>query len=1748
MQWLHRNHGEAAALVNSIATDDRLDSGEAQIFEQLGIIGDADADTCAIRLQITLAMCNAPGLEWPWENCKEVQGYLKKLSHVSARCRLSLAEEIRVLRICSDERKRRELIRAEVKAMKRQFWGYYGKVKLQRYHKILTDAVAALEATAQDHRELQEWLKQIRKKVRAAQLPGGREEIKEVLTQVLGGWEKEDPMTSLVLENREKYIAALQDSTQRPFAAPCPERPKESKWQCHLDQNVLMCSLFDLLFEVLGAELLLREDVGEDSEGPEIPLMRRMSLPMAMEHAKKMVNGECQISDTGTYALLYSVFTRSVAVKLGRSKEVNYQHQHTFGELLLQLTPGARNHGILNSVLHILALNPETSAAMPQLTKPKKVRLVKQWKAKLSQIQKSLLDAAYGLQLQWPPHPKDFGELPIPVHCEIANIYLELPPSSIGGLNPQRLFSLPGSRAALGRRPVNVGLGCNWRPLRMSKLHTVSSEDLDAFVSRPLRALVEKHIQFDDPAEEADAKMPFILDAHPAMQHAVAKAMMGRLAKEMRNYAAMHNKQKLPKLIHMDIDGIVAGNKELLEKALAQLRDLFEGLQAMKVHDETFVSATIDHLLKAVDACSTTEEIRDHPVERLHFWLLRYAGHETEMWFQLLCRTLLSPDCITDFKRFNPFLTEEDVHELLAALSQMMLATSRRQQVCRAMDHCRNLLNLLERDNASSSALALKAGLTEKSSLLSSTIAAERIYISDVNGERGFDPRFLLFEFISGFLLRPRQVEMVREFLDIIHSDSSAVKQMIMGQGKTTVVTPLLSFVLADAKRLVVIVVPHALLEFSRSVLQGTFASVVQKQVSTFKCDRAVDIDFNFSLTVDSVRQQGDLIVTTPGDVKSLLLRFLEQLEVSSDRRSKKNTPQLRRETLEMGKVLQMLRKQSVCMLDEVDLILHPLKSELNFPTGPKSLIHHAPERWRLPLHVLDGFFAAEDAARTPAQLKESHAARQILQTLSEVVRCGTERKQLQKNPHLVLLSDDFFHIEMKPILCQWMCLWLTIEHVGRVFEEGFSPSDRGLSEEEITAYLMTRTNPVDVKMTGRLEEWSQWASETKWLQDLLAAGSGTAEGDFNPHIVADNQRGIALPSEYKVSFVSSSDGSKTLRFRETPAALQKRLERVDRLPTKDIQTLNLGGEWLATFLPHCLQKIDRVTFGIMTDEQVRHALAEQPLMPLTRSKLAIPFVGKDVPSQSSEFAHPDIVLGLTSFAYRYEGLRRSDFDEVMSALADRLENEGGGSQLERPTALRWKAWVEEAGAVFCVKQREMDERQAAEETGEDPRADKRPRVLPLHLLEKTNAPQMQRLFELFRRLPSAIHFYLETNIFPNFMRFQEQKFSASGQEMGGSILFKQRLGFSGTPSELMPRELGQCEYEPGSEGEVVSTLTSPSIVSFKTLSSDWTVEALLDAVAEAACRGECQALIDTGALVTGLTNKEVAEHLLGLKKRADGTMPLTLPDWIEGVVFIEEDGAKRILNRQSREVGKLADSGVPISARFCFYDQIHTTGMDIQHRLDAVAALTLGKDMVWRDFAQGAYRMRGIGRGQSICLYIIPEIEELISRDLGLAHLPQLPRFSTLGDRHKGVLDAVACWLLCQSMRTEKVQYAMLQLQNLANIWRRSSLAVVMEDYEAMAGMKPDTLARVQVYKEPIDFKVPSKVPHMDTIGAAAERRIADAERFVRDDDRPELEEIRGNMLRLAEAGGETQETEGERGLETEQQREQEQERQQEA
>ena len=105
---------------------------------------------------------------------------------------------------------------------------------------------------------------------------------------------------------------------------------------------------------------------------------------------------------------------------------------------------------------------------------------------------------------------------------------------------------------------------------------------------------------------------------------------------------------------------------------------------------------------------------------------------------------------------------------------------------------------------------------------------------------------------------------------------------------------------------------------------------------------------------------------------------------------------------------------------------------------------------------------------------------------------------------------------------------------------------------------------------------------------------------------------------------------------------------------------------------------------------------------------------------------------------------------------------------------------------------------------------------------------------------------YLEQVVFPSFMQHQQLKLSASGQELGGSMLFHtQRLGFSGTPSDLLPLDLGHCNYERGSDGKMLHVLTSEKIMRVEFAETDWTVLQLLQHIARA--EPHFNALIDTG-------------------------------------------------------------------------------------------------------------------------------------------------------------------------------------------------------------------------------------------------------------------------------------------------------------
>ena len=131
-------------------------------------------------------------------------------------------------------------------------------------------------------------------------------------------------------------------------------------------------------------------------------------------------------------------------------------------------------------------------------------------------------------------------------------------------------------------------------------------------------------------------------------------------------------------------------------------------------------------------------------------------------------------------------------------------------------------------------------------------------------------------------------------------------------------------------------------------------------------------------------------------------------------------------------------------------------------------------------------------------------------------------------------------------------------------------------------------------------------------------------------------------------------------------------LDLTKHLQSDCIKLLNLASDWVVSYLPHCLAKINRVSFGLLSPSDLQ---VVDPKMPQSRRVMAVPFVGKDVPSRSSEFAHPDILIGLTVFAYRYEGIRQTDLKRIVAQLKSDFSKELEPRTI-RPAALRFKKWV----------------------------------------------------------------------------------------------------------------------------------------------------------------------------------------------------------------------------------------------------------------------------------------------------------------------------------------------------------------------------------------------------------------------------------------------------------------------------------------
>ena len=158
--------------------------------------------------------------------------------------------------------------------------------------------------------------------------------------------------------------------------------------------------------------------------------------------------------------------------------------------------------------------------------------------------------------------------------------------------------------------------------------------------------------------------------------------------------------------------------------------------------------------------------------------------------------------------RCNPFLSSSDISGITCCTMLLMMTTNRINHANLALQQSRGVLKLLKSLQRSSvdttTAVRIRKELLSLSENLAVTLANRRHYSKELSvGVFEIDPRYLLFEFSHGLLLRLSQVHLIHTLLDDMKAGKSVCHQMIMGAGKTTVVGPLVAMLVASAKTMV---------------------------------------------------------------------------------------------------------------------------------------------------------------------------------------------------------------------------------------------------------------------------------------------------------------------------------------------------------------------------------------------------------------------------------------------------------------------------------------------------------------------------------------------------------------------------------------------------------------------------------------------------------------------------------------------------------------------------------------------------------------------------------------------------------------------------------------------------------------------------------------------------------------------------------------------------------------------------------
>ncbi|CAF4497659.1 unnamed protein product [Rotaria sp. Silwood2] len=394
----------------------------------------------------------------------------------------------------------------------------------------------------------------------------------------------------------------------------------------------------------------------------------------------------------------------------------------------------------------------------------------------------------------------------------------------------------------------------------------------------------------------------------------------------------------------------------------------------------------------------------------------------------------------------------------------------------------------------------------------------------------------------------------------------------------------------------------------------------------------------------------------------------------------------------------------------------------------------------------------------------------------------------------------------------------------------------------------------------------------------------------------------------------------------------------IQLLKVKSQDMLNsflLAKAWLShELLYHVMSYRYRVEYGLSEKKE---------------KEIAIPFRGKDLPSENSEFSHPDIMIGFTILSYLYRGL---DVKQVKDGLIKlKSDPKQDRDSLLKQIVKENEQWIYE---------------QIKKENEPFPEWLKSFTTLDL---ESENGIKKAHLY--LSRNFTFIQYYLSNFTFPNDTKYYEKKLTGNAHTLAGE---EKTNGFSGTDdrNDTMPKSIvsKRLASQLGTNGKMLHILSRKINKKYESkLEISSTVNFLDQVCKYAQMTKDCYILIDAGAIVTEMSNFDASKYLIkNIDKRFDG------------VVYFSDKTNKIMVILRNNEYLPLSACHIDNKKLFVYLDEVHTRGTDLKLPLTAHGIVTLGKNMNKDKLMQAVMRLRDLDFKQSIVLWGSKEISAEIA------------------------------------------------------------------------------------------------------------------------------------------------------------------------